>query len=344
MTRPPFCSDSIRRLDRPHDCRRGFTLIELLVVIAIIGILLSLLLPAVQQAREVANRMACKNNLHQIVLAAHNYESTFGRLPAGMNQQHVGPLVRLLPYLDQSPQYNCWSDDGRYVYWWLNPQNRPTLAGPPWIAFPVPRPPDHYGAEGHFPVLACPSNPINSDTAQVQLMTVTRGVPNEDFTAGWPTDTNLYCGGPGNQILGGTNYAGVAGDIYFQNGRYRGIFTYQRYVRLSDIHDGTSSTLMFGEVKGGQTDFGTGAMTNIPAFAIGGLWLTDGLNEGANYADPSDFGAHNFGSPHGDFIHFAFADGSVRALKYIGGYNRDKFTVLLGLGGINDGTVVPDDF
>jgi prepilin-type N-terminal cleavage/methylation domain-containing protein len=96
--------------------RRAFTLIELLVVIAIIAILIALLLPAVQQAREAARRTQCKNNLKQIGLGLHNYESTFGTFPIGYLDTLVGntPMkdggwawdAYLLPYMDQAPLYN----------------------------------------------------------------------------------------------------------------------------------------------------------------------------------------------------------------------------------------------
>ena len=91
----------------------GFTLVELLVVIAIIGILIGLLLPAVQAAREAAHRSQCSNNLKQVGLALHNYQSSFGVFPAG--QMYPAPttgttsiVVALLPYFEQGNLANSY--------------------------------------------------------------------------------------------------------------------------------------------------------------------------------------------------------------------------------------------
>src|SRR5712671_3528288 len=85
--------------------RRGFTLIELLVVIAIIGILVALLLPAVQAAREAARRMQCGNNTKQLALAMHNYHDVYGSFPPGRTSSNISAHAHLLPYIEQGNLY-----------------------------------------------------------------------------------------------------------------------------------------------------------------------------------------------------------------------------------------------
>jgi prepilin-type N-terminal cleavage/methylation domain-containing protein len=94
----------------PLGRRRGFSLVELLVVIAIIALLVGLLLPAVQRARESANRVSCGNNLHQIGLAMHQYHNNNDRLPPTRLAEHGATwAVLILPYMEQDNFYRQWN-------------------------------------------------------------------------------------------------------------------------------------------------------------------------------------------------------------------------------------------
>jgi len=328
----------------PKSSRAGFTIIELLVTISIIGVLTGLILPAVQMAREAARKTQCKNNLKQLALASHNFESAHGYLPAGMDFQHVGPIVYLLPHLEQAAYFQEFSFDNRFVYWFQNPLNRPPTQGSATDDFPVPRPPARYGAEGTLPMLLCPTAP-GLDSVGGVLLFVAHGTPGIDFTVGVPTDWYLYSGAPGKQVLTRTFYAPCAGDYYYGNGKYRGAFTYSatgRGIKLTDIKDGTSNTLLFGETPGDYVtwDVGLTPQLNTQCIGVSGLYITDGIDNSSDYLNPNSDAVH-FGSRHNGVIHFAFADGSVRGIQNTGDLNQGQmFQMMLNLGGINDGELV----
>jgi prepilin-type processing-associated H-X9-DG protein len=328
----------------------------LLVVIAIIAVLIGLLLPAVQKVREAAARMQCQNNLKQIALAAHNYHSSYQQLPAGFDSQHVGVLVRLLPYLEQDNQFKLYafrppgSGAPSFNAYWQDPLNRPPSTG----STNVPRPPLRYGGEGNFSTFLCPSAPAPEEAITVWL-THNYGTPGINYNPLTAGATSTPSGLPGGLILGRTNYLASAGDwrnILIRGSNppagtsCRGLFNYLSKTRFTDVSDGTSNTIAFAESAGGFANIG----------GIGQGWTMDTWNFGIWYSafgicpNPTNGNCENTpqgrgltwgvaGSQHaGNQCNIAFGDGSVRSIN-----PSIDFLSLDYLNGYRDGQVQSSD-
>jgi prepilin-type processing-associated H-X9-DG protein len=321
-------------------------LIELLVVIAIIGVLIALLLPAVQKVREAANRIKCGNNLKQIGLAMHNYHDNFGALPPDRIAMCWATwAVLILPYIEQDNVYRLWDTQRRYYE-----QNGP----PGSAADPCPY---------NIPTYFCPSR-RGVPTIVSELMPKTSDLASGGEQRGGGMSDYANCGG-----TAGSNGALVEGlgwltqppntDLDSLN-PIPPLFTlclnFHSGTNFANITDGLSNTLLVGEKYIYPADL-IGMGTDGSVFSSGNgqehTFRRFVGNNGANppvlrpivptIADPGRDANGNtwadkaFGSWHPGLCQFVFCDGSVKGLPV----NININTLQL-LGVRDDGQVIPD--
>ena len=207
-------------LSRNIHRRVGLTLIELLVVIAIIGILIALLLPAVQKVREAANRAKCANNLKQLALAMHHYHDALGTLPDGGIDHFSGNWqVSILPFIEQQAMYQL------------------------------------YQGYGTAQSVIRADNITNVTGRELTLCTCPSDTPALPGGHTWDhCSYHNYAANFGNTAVADSNSNTAMQTLATYNGLTFGgaPFSYNRPQRLSDITDGTSTTLMLAEVIQGQ--------------------------------------------------------------------------------------------
>lgn len=226
------------------DRRRGFTLIELLVSLAIIALLASLMLPSVQQAREVARRASCGNNLRQIGIALHNYEASHGTLPVGARSQRgIGPswYVGLLPYIEEDSVFLRFDMS--------SPNNGLPILPPPMGST------NGAGLNGIFlDILRCPSSPL-------PRMNVTFSIAHQASSYVGVSGSSSDWGFPARRISGCCAIDGLVGHLSAD-----GLLVPNAAIRWSEITDGMSNTAVVAEAS------------NYTFRANGAACRTDGSN------------------------------------------------------------------
>ncbi len=350
-----------------HSLKRGaFTLVELLVVIAIIGILIGMLLPAVQQVREAARRTQCMNNLRQICLASLNYESAHMHMPPALDMQNGvtlyesgdttnpgvvelllasgnegtqdtsgtitdtvrgGPLVSILPFMEQN-NVSKWFDQYRGLNWY-------------WGSADV-----NLVANTAIPAFACPSDDADSrrlvgGTSDFSGFFLFSGRGNGwwmNDSGGDPVTSKHHitnyaaCGG---RLMGSASEAGITDpDTVAEWDPYNGIYGEWRQGSntIGSVTDGTSNTLAFGEVTGKSTP-SCFLWTTTPQVVH---WNTRSLG-GTLYPDYGGSWFTFYSEHQGSLFNWAYGDGSTHSISM-----NVAPQVLISFSGKADGDVNPD--
>ncbi|WP_425619304.1 DUF1559 domain-containing protein [Anatilimnocola sp. NA78] len=324
--------------------RRAFTLVELLVVIAIIGVLVALLLPAVQAAREAARRIQCQNHLKQLALGIHNHEDTFKKFPLGLDLRAGATTARstffieILPFIEQQPLYSKWD--------FINSANNVTTAA------------DTSRAATKIKIFVCPSdifkeNPFNLaatgatfSPSQSQSGNPYGGLYSPTSYAGnygtgcyhtsfsvFPVkpDGVLFMSGPGTELQM------PGGSLHTLAENHKDLPP----LRMAEISDGTSNTILLGEKNHKDIDFDawTSANSGLKMHQVS-AWAWAGGRKGSamlfcssavainttvrklNPGSPTspdiavqDRRYNAWGSNHPGGANFALCDGSVRGIS-----------------------------
>ena len=318
----------------------GFTLVELLVTLTIIGLLITLLLPAIQSAREVARNATCQNNLKQVGLALAGYEESRRNLPTGASHQRAsgsffptfGPSwwVLLLPYLEQSEIHSQFDFDGAHNGWvLLNPRNGQLIDGV------------------RIDAMICPSSPLdtlmNVGSFQVMMPSYV-GVSGATSDESFPESRQNRCCFP---LMDGLTSSG-------------GVLISNRQVNLKEVTDGLSHTIVVGEASDvtynsygnairidggfrsgwilGTTTVGTPPkqLAPTPSWNIVSVRYPVNSREYELPGVNSDHGPNNpFVSAHVNGVNCLFLDGGVRFLS-----TDTSISALKSLATRDDGKVV----
>jgi prepilin-type N-terminal cleavage/methylation domain-containing protein/prepilin-type processing-associated H-X9-DG protein len=292
--------------------RSGFTLVELLVVIAIIGILIALLLPAVQAAREAARRSQCINNLKQIGLALHGYHDARNLLPAGSYATNqISWHVYVLPYLERDAlfeQFDLDSKPGTFLT-----HGRIALA------------------MNRIDAYLCPSSPV-----QRMELNAPHNAHTPELVNGSPTYTTHYYGvmGPkGINTATGQTYR-ILGNMTHGGFGDQGVFhiankpigdptatpadvanTTKALRGFHQVLDGTSNTFMVGEVSWFNSRTGTRYRSWIRGNNSNGIGGCRNINNSINTPSIAQFNDIAYGSMHPGGTNFCYCDGAVKFIS-----------------------------